>query len=227
MAVPKKDFDLVDWSRNFREKIVGHTEEFGLTEAQADAYALLDEQFAQAYAQASGPASKSQYLVALKNTARAALWAGARELYARIQVNTSVSDADKIALGVLVPKTTLTPVPRPSEAPGIRVVSTSGHTVTLRFIDATNPTRRGRPIGTASLNLFTHVGPDAPAGPDGWRYALSTTKVTVDVTLPSSVAPGAMVWFTAFWLNPRGQPGPTAAPIGTNIPGGGVNLRAA
>jgi hypothetical protein len=44
----------------------------------------------------------------------------------------------------------------------------------------------------------------------------------VDVLFPATVASGATVWLSAFWFNPRKQPGPACDPVSANLPGGGA-----
>ena len=56
-----------------------------------------------------------------------------------------------------------------------------------------------------------------PTSRADWKYEQTTTRATVDITFRAGVAPGAQVWFSARWINPRDQPGPGSQANGTNV----------
>jgi hypothetical protein len=92
--------------------------------------------------------------------------------------------------------------------------------VRIRLHDSTSSTRRGKPPGVSGASVFSFVGAVAPTDETGWTFEGNTSKTVVDVAFPSATAPGAKVWFTAYWFNARKQSGPPATAVGTNIPGG-------
>jgi hypothetical protein len=61
-----------------------------------------------------------------------------------------------------------------------------------------------------------------PTEQGDWKFEGNVTRTSMDIVFPPATAPGAKVWFTAFWFNPRLQAGPAATPVSTNIPGGGA-----
>lgn len=230
MAVPTKDTDLVNFAQNMDTRITATPSAFGLTSSQATVFhgyfaAYLAAYNADQAARAAGIKDKS--LTTAKDSAKRTLLGNARELYAFVQASTSVTDANKNLLGVTVRKTTPTPVPVPLVPPRIAVVSCVGHTVRLRFSDPAAPTRRGLPPGVLGVNIFSFVGEDPPAGTTGWHFDGGTGRNTADIQFASTLAPGAKVWFTAFYFNPRKESGPATAPVGTNIPGGSATPMAA
>src|SRR5688572_10494619 len=225
MAIPTKDTLLVDWSTNANSRLTSAPATYGTTAAIATQYDALHDAFILAYnnmaaARASG--TRSQSLTNLKNEARRDLLNFARPLYKTIQANTAVQASAKIELGIVVPDVEPTPLPPPADAPGIDIVSAVGNTVRLRLHDAANPTRKGKPLGVDGASVFSFVGAAAPTDPAAWKFEGNTTLTKFTVAFPGSVPPGAKVWFTAFWFNPRAQSGPAATPVGTNIPGGGA-----
>lgn len=230
MAIPVKDAELAAYTTNFDARVSVAPATFGLTPEQGLTYSGFSTAFLTAYnayvaAVTSGTRSKS--LLAAKDTAKANLLACAREFYAFIQADTSVSDANKALVGVTVRKTTPTPTPVPSSAPIVAVESVSGRTARLRLMNAESPTHRGKPAGATGASVFTFVGATPPDEVEAWTFQGNTGRAEFDVTFPGTVAAGAVVWFTAFWFNPRKQSGPACPPVSTNLPGGGVLRMAA
>jgi hypothetical protein len=216
--LPSRDSLLLAWSANFSTRITADAVALGLTAAQATAYATLQSNFEAAMA-AIDPGVRSKSLVATKNAARLALKTSARLLAKIIQGQASVTDAQKIELGLNV-RSAPTPIPPPADAPGITILSTVGNTVKLRLFDAIDSANRGRPAGTDGASVFSFVGAAAPTEESEWNFEGVTSRTKIDITFPEATAPGAKVWFTAFWFNERKQSGPAATPVGVNIPGG-------
>ena len=81
---------------------------------------------------------------------------------------------------------------------------------------------RKKPEGVKGATVFYHVGAAAPTQLSAWTFYVNTTKTTLDVDLPASVAAGSQVWFTAFWRNPKDQSGPATTPVSTFMQYGGL-----
>ena len=137
-----------------------------------------------------------------------------RPIYGAIAASATVSDTLKVNLGITIRKVP-SPQPAPSAAPAVSVVSVSGRSVRLRFRDATNPHRVGRPVGVSSATILSYVGATPPASMGAWKFEANVSKVVVDVTFPNSVAAGSQVWFTVFWSNRKDEAGPPCDPVTT------------
>jgi hypothetical protein len=223
MAVPIKDSLLVPWGDNFDVKVTLSPVSYNLTAANATSFHAAYTPYAAAVeelnvAREAGVRSKS--LTAVRSATKAVLLKIARELYGIVQDSNGVSDAKKEEVGVKVRKTHPTPQPTPDAAPAIAVLRTAGNTVTLRLLNAAEPARRGRPLGVDGAAVFSYVGPTPPTAEADWHFEGNTGVTDVDVTFGPDTAPGAKVWFTAYWFNPRKARGPAAGPVGTNLPGG-------
>src|SRR5262245_47449091 len=101
VTFPGSDNGLLAWSLNFSTRISAGPVPLGLTAGQATAYATLHTNFSSAMA-AIDPGERSKSLVAAKNTARTALKSSARLLASIIQGQASVTDQQKIELGLTV-----------------------------------------------------------------------------------------------------------------------------
>jgi hypothetical protein len=217
---PRKDADLFAFTPIFSAKITAAPTDYGLTAADATAFASLSTAWVNAYNLAADPDTRTKSTVAAKDQARTNVLASLRSLGKRIQATPTVTDAQKESLGLPVHDTKPSPVPPPAVAPILTVVSAVGNTVRLRLEDATAPSRRGKPANVAGAAVFSFVGDEPPADLAAWSFEGNTSRTTFDVVFPASVAPGALVWFCACWFNPRLANGPVCAGLSTHIPGG-------
>jgi hypothetical protein len=166
------------------------------------------------------PSTRGPAAVFLKDTKKRTLTANLRLLARIIQANPSVTNAQRFDLGLPIRDTIPSSIPAPGEAPDVDVKSVSGRTILIRVHRSTG-SRRGKPAGVAGVNVYSHVGPTPPASLVDWTYVGHVSRPNnVEVVLPAGVPGGSTVWLCASWFNPRGQAGPTSAPVSTNIPGG-------
>jgi hypothetical protein len=214
-----KDSDIVAGSANFSTLITASPTTYNLVAAQATAFAALNTALQSAYTASINPDTRTPVTVGAKRIAVANMRANAVLLSKIIYSTATVNDSQLTALGLL-PRASRTPVPAPSAAPGIDIVSSVGNTVKIRLHDSTSSTRRGKPAGVSGASVFSFVGAVAQTDAAGWTFEGNTSKTVVEVAFPNTSAPGAKVWFTAYWFNARKQSGPPAAAVGTNIPGG-------
>ena len=218
--IPSTDAALLAFSAQFSAKVTAGPVPLGVTAAIATQLATYQSAYATALAAATNPATRGQSTVFAKNEARVQLVSYIRHVAGQIQGTMSVTAQQKQDLGLTVRDVEPTPIPPPANAPGIMIKSTFGTTVRIKLIDTTNPTRRGKPPGVDGASVFSYVGDEAPADPSVWKFEGSTTRTTVDIDFPNTIAPGSKVWLTAFWFNPRALSGPGCPPVSTNLPGG-------
>jgi hypothetical protein len=191
---------------------------FGLTPAQATAYAAVNSAFQAALTAATTPATRTRITIEQKNVARANLKSMAADLAKIIDGTSTVTDAQRIELGLSVRKTPA-PIPAPATSPDIDIVATTGRTVKIRLHDST-VIGRGRPEGVEGAAVFSYVGATPPADTADWKFEMNTSKMVEDVIFAPEVPNGALVWLTAFWIGTRMESGPACTPVSTNIPGG-------
>jgi len=222
--IPVKDSLLVPFSTNFNDRIVASPLVFQLSAPQAAAYTALHAPYVAAYnammaARADG--TRSQSLTATKDSTKLGLLNYARQLYSFVQSNKSVTDANKILLGIHL-RVIPAPIPRPAVRPGMDIISVSGRTVSVNIPDSASSTKRGKPAGTEAAWVYSFVGAEYPSDPSQWNFEGATTKAKFNITFPNTVAGGTQVWVTAAWINAKQEAGPTSVPITTNLQGGGA-----
>ena len=223
MAIPFKDSLLVAWGANFDQKATLSPITYSLTAAQALSFHTAYNTYVTSYnavASAHAAGSRSRMLTTTKDANKAALFRIGRELYGIVQDSNSVTPANKQDIGVVVKKTTPSPIPAPGTAPGISILATVGNTVKLRLYDLNDIAKRGKPPLVDGASVFSFVGAAAPVDESAWKFEGMTARTRVDIVFPPITPTGSKVWFTAFWFNDRKVPGPAATPVGINIPGG-------
>lgn len=216
--VPKKDSSLVAFSSNFNTRINAAPERYALSVEQAQAYTAVHQPFVDAYnvmmaARAEGTRSESQ--TTRKEVTKAKLQAYARYLYATVAANQNVSDEDKVSLGIYVRPGKAQAIGRPTDRPGLRLISTTGRSVEVCVYDNSVEGVRRKPQGMIGAYIYTHCGEDYPSDPKQWRFEGTATRGRYCIELSPSTPAGAQVWIAAAWLSPRGEAGPMCSPITT------------
>jgi hypothetical protein len=225
--IPRNDAGLLAWSGQLSTKVSATPTAFGLSAPLATSLATKQAAYATALAASTNPATRGKSTIFAKDTARRDLVAFVRVVARQIQGTSTVTDQQRVDLGLPVRKVVPTPVPPPAISPGIRVRSVNGRVVRLQVFDPANPTRRARPAGVRGATVLSYVGAVPPENPADWRFEGSISKNLFDVAFPVSVAPGAKVFFTAFYFNPRSESGPACEAVSTHLQFGGDMLMAA
>ncbi len=223
MSLSKKDAILAAQARNFSVVLADDPGAYGasaptVAAVSAAVNAYVDSVNGLGEARTSGV--RSEAMTAVRNATRLAMLNLLRPIYAAVQASTSISDADKIALGVHVKAKGRTREPVPAFAPLLSVMRVDGSVVSLRVRDPEQPDRKGRPPRTEGISLFTYVGAAPPDDASAFRFKANTGRVSIDVTFPASVPMGAAVWFVASFFNNRKESGPTCRPIRATIGAG-------
>lgn len=223
--IPTREASLVAWSNNFNTLISATPTAFGLTAAQATAYATLNTAFDTAYNTIKNNTTRSPANIIAKNLAKKNLIAGARSLAGVIQKYPLITNAQRSSLGLTVPNKP-SPVPAPSTYPALEIGVVSGFTVNIKLHDSTSGSKRGKPAGVSGASVFTYAGATPPADISAWKFEGNTSKTAMAVGFANTLAPGAQVWLTAFWFNAKKQSGPACSPVSTYLQGGSVSMAA-
>ena len=126
------DGQLALGSRFFAAKISASPEVYGLSVEQAAAYVELDAQWQAAYTEARSPVTRTTGKVANKNQIRPLLTAMASNLASIITGNPSVSDGQRIGLGLSV-RAKGSPLPEPGTPWGLRTTLDGDGSLILKW----------------------------------------------------------------------------------------------
>ena len=216
---PSADVALRNWAAVFSANITGRSESLGVPDPVAQALATKQAAYAVSLEAATNPTTRGESTVRAKDRDKKILVAEIRAVARFLQGSMTVTDAQREDLGLPVHDRRYPPVPVPAEKPGVGLIALDGNT--LRVVLSTGA-GRAKPAGVAGASLFSFVGEQVPADLSGWTFMGNTTRTTADMDFGAALQPGAKVWVTAFWYNPRGQSGDAAAPVSTRLAGGGV-----
>lgn len=221
--LPLTDSGLLNWSRNFQAELslLADPTTIGLTAANVTDYAAAQADYETKYSAANAPKSRGGAAVLAKNESKDALVALSRSFAMTITNFQGVTDEQRYDFGLTVRDSDPSPVPVPSLSPEIDLKPPVVRSVEVRLHNEASLERRGKPTGVRGALVFSYVGATPPAAADThlWKFELNTTRTTLELEFPSTVAPGATVWVTACWYNPRGESGPATPPVYTILPG--------
>lgn len=212
---PRPDAKAVQWTANFSQRINLDPAAYFLSIAQAAEYAVMQAEFADAYFATQNPSTNSTTSTRRKKEARKVVEAETRRLGTLIRGTATVTLAQKFQLG-LKERGKPTRINRPESAPRILVRSVVGRTARVELLD-TESGKRKMPKGVRGASIFSHVGETPPTDPAQWNFRRNTSVTRVTVSFPASLPPGATVWLTARWINPRSQHGPSGLPTNMHL----------
>lgn len=187
--LPSTDAGLLAWSTSFSTQITATPTAFGLTAAQATAYAAAHAAYATAYAAATNESTRTKGAISGKNAARATLKVDASNLAGIVSHTATVTNQQKLDLGLNV-RSKPSPIPAPSDAPGLDVASVSGWTVKVKLHDSATGSKRGKPAGVSGASVFSYVGATPPNDIAAWKFEGNTGRTGVEVAFDTSNVPG-------------------------------------
>lgn len=217
--LPTNDNALLTWAQGFAQKITATPTAFGLVAGQATSMTAAVTAFSTVLATANNPATRTRAAIASKDAAKKPLQAMARDLARIINAFPTITNAQRIDLGLTPRSGTISPIQAPDVAPVLDVVGAIGRTIKIR-LRSPDSARRGKPEGVAGVTIFSYVGNTPPADISLYRFEGSTSRTTAEVEFSPMVPAGSQVFLTAFYYNPRGESGPACQPVSAYLAGG-------
>ena len=198
-------------SANFATKISASPISFGLSAAQATAYAALNSSFQSAYSTSLTPSTRTKSSVAAKDSSRVPLRQMASDL-GKIIDGSPVTNAQRIDLGLAV-----RPTPAPRPAPGMPnrfTVALAGNgSLTLKW-KSNNPKGSSgtmyqiwRRLGAAtSTATFTYIGATGQKQFQDSTIPAGTASLTYQLQAVRSTAVGAWAQYNVSFGVSNGGP---------------------
>jgi hypothetical protein len=214
--IPASDAEFDGWLQNFVDYVVANAAALGASPADVTALQGMQTDWAAKY-----PASNSAYAASLaatqsKTDSRAATEAFIRPFVGRLQSSSSVSDAQRQALGITVRSSTRTPVGPPSSKPLGTIDTSQRLRHTIAFVDESTPTSRAKPDGVQGCEIWTKVGDPAPGGPNDVHYLALDTRTPYVAEFEGGDA-GKTAYYMLRWVSTRGEPGPWSQTVSATI----------
>jgi hypothetical protein len=215
--LPQADAEFENWFSNFQARLTATPTVFGQTAPTATAVAAQYVLWLAAYALAIDPITRTPVTVAAKDSVKAVATAIVRPVAVQISLNQAVTNGNKVAIGVNVRSFPPTPIPAPTSAPAIVVVSVTPGVQQMRYYDTLTPTTKAKPAGSASLQVWRAVGIAAAVDPSVAVFYGSLTKSPFLSNFDSSQA-GKICTYFVRWATRGGAGGislvgPWGAPL--------------
>ncbi|MCH8852331.1 MAG: hypothetical protein IID41_06710 [Planctomycetes bacterium] len=207
--IPGPDAEFDGWQENWVTYAVANAVALGL-DPLADIPAIQAAKIAwdtdydgNLTAQAAAQAAR-----AAKDTERDTYVTLLRSFSQQIQNRSGTTDEQRGGLGITIPDTTPTPVPAPTTAPVLNIVTDER----LRHVVEASKTPEeggglGKPSGVRGVQLWRKIGEPAPANETELAFAseFTRTRMTLDYQMTQG---GQTVYYQARWVSTRGDTGP-------------------
>ena len=130
----------------------------------------------------------------------------------------SVTNEQRAALGITIPKTTKTQSPVPATRPMAYVDNKNRLEHTIHFFDESTPKSKAKPDGVRACEIRMKIGGAPPVDSSELTYLASDTRSPYIVHFNGEDA-GKMAHYMLRWLNTRNEPGPWSETISVTISG--------
>ncbi len=223
--IPLREADLLGWSKNLANKLLGAPEYYGISPEQANAYADVQSAFASAYQLAQDPVTRSKPYIDDKEVKKKSLIAATRPLVAILQASPMMSDEKRGMLAIPIRDREPTPIGPPTETPVLEVLRVQGNLISLRVWPSGSESG-AKPEGVRGVRLWKFVGEDVPSDLREYVFAGSSTNTRPQVMMPEGTPANTKVWIIAAWFNPRDQAGPACPAVSVWTNHAAVNMAA-
>ncbi|HEV7300808.1 MAG TPA: hypothetical protein VGN72_15690 [Tepidisphaeraceae bacterium] len=221
--LPVKDAEFHTFAGGLVAAVAADYAALGVPQALADRMAAEYAAFDERYARSNNPETRGRATIERRRIGRAVLTRTIREAVGMIKANPPVTASQLYDLGLneradAVRRSVMAPI---DSAPALTVAEVEGHRVTVTLGDVASPKKRAKPESADGAVILMHIGPTPPADLGEWRFAALTGLTQVDIDVPASAAPGAIVWLSAQWFDGRKRMSAACHPIFTHVQHGG------
>lgn len=218
--MPQADQPFLFWLENFSSRISANWSMFGLGEPDAQSIAGHYQAYAEILPKALSPSTRNSGVIAQKDAAKAAARAACRVYAMIIKANKSVSNQDKIDLGLHVNDTTPTPIPAPATAPMLQIKGLFSGEHEIIFRDEMTPDSKRKAPGAVVVELYVYVGNTATLDFNKAKFVGAYGKGPILHSFEPEDVSKVATYF-ARWRTLRGLSGPWSTPVCMTIAFGG------
>lgn len=214
--IPPTTSGLDAFATNFSTLVTAAPATYGLTPGDAVTIAAATASYHSAYLLAGttpphntpvNPTTRTPVNVGAMRTAQAALVAVLRTFGSQIRINPGVSNPDKLALGLVLPNTTPSPVPAPTGYPLLSLLLATPLTHQFSYKDSLSPVGKAKAPGAVQLQLVGVAMATIAPGPDALGPLPAQTKSPFQIVWPFGTS-GMIASYFARWCTRRGLTGP-------------------
>lgn len=218
--VPQSDALFDSWQSNLMTYLLANLIGLGLVAGDSDVVAATAAQttWTTAYPDHVAAQAAAEAASATKEAARTAYVEVLRRLVQRLQNMTSVSDAERQALGIRVRDTDPTAVSAPTTRPVLSADTRQRLRITLSFADEGTPTAKAKPAGVIACEIWMKVGGPPPTDLSECVFLAVDTRTPYVATFEGSDA-NQTAHFIGMWVSTRGEKGPLSETVSATITG--------
>lgn len=214
--IPSSDGDFNAWLQNFVNYVVTNSVDLGVSAGEVTALRNARTDWVSQYAANGTAQAAATSARQAKDDSRDNAESLLRPLVGGLQSRTTVTDAQRQAMGITVRATTRTAVGPPTTKPVATIDTSQRLRHTISFFDELTPDSRAKPDGVQGCEIWTKIGNSAPAGPDDVKYLALDTR-TPYLTEFDAADAGKTAYYMLRWVSTRGEPGPWSQTVSATI----------
>ena len=216
--IPTQDPDFGNWVKIYSNYVNTNFAALGLTAAQNTLLQTDNTSWNNDYpAHVTGQATAGS-LAQQKDTTRETLEKLVRDYSALMQTNTTVTDEQRAALGITIPKTTKTSTRVPATRPMANVDNRNRLDHIINFFDESTPDSSTKPDEVRGVEIWQKIGGTPPTSQSEVVYIATDTKTPYTNRFDGAYA-GTTVHYMLRWVNTRNEPGPWSETLSVTISG--------
>jgi hypothetical protein len=208
--IPQPDGDFNAWETNFVTYVGVNTAALGLLPADVTPLTAAQTAWNTGYSGHVTAQAAAESATENKDDKRKAFEGVIRPLVNRLQASTTVTDAQRQAMGITVRDTHHTPVGPPTTRPVADVTSPERLRHVIRFGDESTPNSKAKPAGAIGAEIWMKIATAPPTDPAEFTFVALDTRTPYTLDFPS-VDGGKTVYYLLRWVNTKGQKGPWSA----------------
>jgi hypothetical protein len=205
--IPAADAEFDAWQTNFVDYATANMAELGLDAADLTPIDTAQTEWATDYPAHVTAVANAESARAAKDGARAGYVTLVRALVRRLQASSTITDAQRAALGITVPGMNPTPSGPPESRPLVTIDCSQRLRHLIGFTDETTPTRRAKPAGVLGAEIWVKVGGTAPTDPSELRFMGLSTRAPFTAEFAGTDG-GQIAYYWVRWVNNTGEKGP-------------------
>jgi hypothetical protein len=208
--LPQADQDLRAWVANFVTYATANTVALGIVAGDVTPVSTAETNFDSALDAHVSEKALAKSATQTKDTSRKAMTQVVRALVRKLQASSTVTDAQREALGITVDDGSRSAVPAPASRPIVSVWVSQGLRQEVRFADENTPTRKKKPDGVRGAEVWVKIvnaGEAPPVDAGAMMFLDLSTSSPYVAEFPGDSA-GKTAWYRLRWVNTRGEKGP-------------------
>jgi hypothetical protein len=216
--IPRPDAEFDNYQATFISYASANMSALGLLTGNITSLTTAQTTWNSAFAAHIAAVAAARSAREAKDDAKAALVGVIRQMAMKVQGQTTVTDAQRQALGITVADTVATPSPAPTTRPVVTADTSQRLQVTLSWSDESTPDTRSKPAGVLGAEIYVKVDGAPPTDLDDCEFLSVDTKSPYVATFDGADA-NKIAHFMVRWLSTRGERGPVSETVSATITG--------